>query len=84
MNGEKQFNDGDVVTLRSGGPKMTVNGYMEFGEVHCQWFEGNELKKGFFAEDSLAVLKHNGALDTADQPRPLNTIQDSASPGAAV
>jgi uncharacterized protein YodC (DUF2158 family) len=39
------INIGDVVRLKSGGPKMTVNGIQESNEiekrnlVHCVWFE---------------------------------------------
>ncbi len=36
----KQFKPGDVVRLRSGGPKMTVETAADEGEdeVNCQWF----------------------------------------------
>ena len=32
-----QIKAGDVVQLKSGGPKMTV-GWVEDGEALCQWF----------------------------------------------
>ena len=83
MNIEMKYDEGDVVRLKSGGPKMTVNGYMEFGEVHCQWFEDAEMKKGFFAEGSLAVVKQDGSVDAAERPRRLNSVQESVAPGAA-
>lgn len=53
----KKFKPGDVVCLRSGGPRMTV---IEFGEYLlktgylCQWFnEKSELKEDVFIENSL-------------------------------
>ncbi|WP_144938391.1 DUF2158 domain-containing protein [Pseudomonas alabamensis] len=57
------FKKGDLVMLRSGGPKMTVADIDDFSEkepvgpkdgVKCQWFEGNEVYERVF--DS-AVLK---------------------------
>lgn len=38
---------GDKVRLKSGGPPMTVENIVA-GEVHCCWFEGNELKRAKF------------------------------------
>ena len=48
------FQPGSVVTLKSGGPAMTVmdEGH-EPGRVRCQWFERNERMSGEFAEASL-------------------------------
>ena len=59
-NSEK-FQTGDIVQLKSGGPKMTVVGYADiFGTsdkktVRCQWFAGSKLESGSFPEDSLEV-----------------------------
>lgn len=55
-----QFNPGDVVVLKSGGPKMTVEtvGNEAFGgkmKVWCVWFEDTKQKSGNFA---LETLKH--------------------------
>ena len=33
------FEIGDVVQLRSGGPKMTVHGVISDGDLVCEWFE---------------------------------------------
>ena len=45
---------GSVVTLKTGGPEMTVvdEGH-EPGRVRCEWFERNEHMSGEFAEASL-------------------------------
>ena len=53
------FKPGDVVSLKSGGPKMTV---VELGQqnsklvVRCDWFAGTEVKHGTFPPDSLQIV----------------------------
>lgn len=49
----KDFEIGDVVQLRSGGPKMTVHGVVSDGDVVCQWFESDELHEGNFPNEAL-------------------------------
>ena len=50
---------GDVVTLKCGGPKMTVEMIGEHpamsGEekVCCAWFDGTKLKNAWFFEATL-------------------------------
>jgi uncharacterized protein YodC (DUF2158 family) len=39
---------GDVVMLKSGGPKMTVEFMVSDQMVKCVWFVGNELNRGEF------------------------------------
>jgi uncharacterized protein YodC (DUF2158 family) len=46
------FQEGDVVQLKSGGPKMTVEGY-EDGLVVCVWFEEKTRKSSSFKEGTL-------------------------------
>ncbi|PLZ00323.1 DUF2158 domain-containing protein [Burkholderia sp. WAC0059] len=52
---------GDVVTLKSGGPRMTVMyaGPVGFAEGHwliCQWFdEHGELRQEMFEQDSVQI-----------------------------
>ncbi|NLP60545.1 YodC family protein [Paraburkholderia sacchari] len=52
---------GDVVTLKSGGPRMTVMhaGPVGFAEGHwliCQWFdERGELRQDMFAQDMVQI-----------------------------
>ena len=53
---EQKFKSGDVVTLNSGGPKMTVVKYEpENSEyVTCQWFDKNQnLEERSFQQDIL-------------------------------
>jgi uncharacterized protein YodC (DUF2158 family) len=53
----EKFKIGDIVELKSGGPKMTVKGPNTFGErddeYSCQWFGGKKLEYGVFPADSL-------------------------------
>lgn len=48
---------GNVVRLKSGGPKMTVaKPEDEYGQVHCVWFVG-DYNKLYFDDFSPSVLK---------------------------
>lgn len=58
----QQYNPGDVVQLRSGGPKMTVVGYDLYGMAAtektylCRWFdEKKNLTEKTFSEAELMV-----------------------------
>jgi uncharacterized protein YodC (DUF2158 family) len=46
------FKMGDVVRLKSGGPKMTVYG-VEGSRVYCVWFEGSKKIEDTFEMDTL-------------------------------
>jgi uncharacterized protein YodC (DUF2158 family) len=59
MRGMAQFKVGDVVQLKSGGPKMTVEEIRGDGLLCC-WFAGAEKKFGDFPAD---------ALETPQKPR---------------
>lgn len=48
-----RFNVGDVVRLKSGGPKMTVDDVFQEGNMRCQWFAGSKLEYGVFPAASL-------------------------------
>jgi uncharacterized protein YodC (DUF2158 family) len=53
--------EGDVVRLKSGGPRMTVTMVMSKKVVVCQWFEGTKLRGGHFHPDALDPAE--GAAD---------------------
>ncbi|HBL7130711.1 TPA: YodC family protein [Serratia marcescens] len=49
-----QFETGQIVKLKSGGPEMTVHGFSVIqGAYHCQWFAGKKLEGGYFPLESL-------------------------------
>ena len=55
------FKVGDVVQLKSGGPKMTVaekQPHMASNRgIYCQWFAGSKLESGFFSAEVLTQQK---------------------------
>jgi len=54
---------GDVVMLKSGGPKMTCRtGKDSDGWVACQWFgkAGGPVNSGFFSPESLVIVPSQG------------------------
>ena len=53
------FNEGDVVSLKSGGPAMTVDGYSDNGKVICVWFESNKREESLFNENTLEKVEEN-------------------------
>lgn len=56
----KGFEIGDVVQLRSGGPRMTVHSLVSDGDVVCQWFEESEVHEENFPNE---VLKKVGPVE---------------------
>lgn len=53
----QQWQSGDVVRLKSGGPIMTIKGYnMHKGGWVCQWFVGTDLKEGAFDAGQLVIV----------------------------
>lgn len=56
-----KFNTGDVVKLKSGGPKMTVVQVGELSEfdtrihVWCTWFDEGKESTGCYPEDAVDV-----------------------------
>lgn len=62
MNGsnDRNYEIGDVVKLRSGGPSMTVtnfgSAYGPADDVVCVWFDGNDKKSSTFRPASLAKI----------------------------
>ena len=51
-----QFKTGDIVQLKSGGPKMTVKTAKK-GEVTCTWFSGSKQQSGWFDPDTLKKIE---------------------------
>lgn len=54
---------GDVVRLKSGGPKMTVDGQVSTvrgapsGRWYCVWFDGTERRSGEFASEAVEAYQ---------------------------
>lgn len=49
------LNLGDVVVLKSGGPKLTIETVVGL-RANCQWFDGKDLKGGSIPLASLEVF----------------------------
>jgi uncharacterized protein YodC (DUF2158 family) len=54
----QSFKDGDVVQLKSGGPKMTIDKIAVFftggnEQARCVWFDGSKRMTDVFSLDSL-------------------------------
>jgi uncharacterized protein YodC (DUF2158 family) len=59
---ENEIKPGDVVTLKSGGPEMTVERTSDGGiglqaVIECSWFAGGQLKRNTFSKGALAIVK---------------------------
>lgn len=56
-----EFKPGDVVLLKSGGPKMTVdqlgNDTFGYAKVWCDWIDGNKKFSDTFPPTSLEHSK---------------------------
>jgi len=48
------FKAGDVVQLKSGGPKMTIR-WIEDDEAYCEWFDGKKKLGDKFTLTSLTA-----------------------------
>jgi uncharacterized protein YodC (DUF2158 family) len=52
----KTFKPGDLVRLKSGGPKMTVQKDAGSNQWECSWFDRNgKLQKGSFVFEALEI-----------------------------
>lgn len=50
-----QFSVGDVVVLKSGGPKMTVSEVgVDEGQIKCVWFDNMKRETALFNPDTLS------------------------------
>ncbi|STX29971.1 Uncharacterized small protein [Legionella beliardensis] len=52
---ETQLKVGDVVKLKSGGPRMTISYLGKEEQIECIWFDGNNKSKGYFHKDSVKL-----------------------------
>jgi uncharacterized protein YodC (DUF2158 family) len=62
MAHENKFKVGQVVQLKSGGPKMTVecriDNLPDESEVYtCQWFAAEKLEQGKFSSDLIEPIE---------------------------
>jgi len=54
----KNFEVGDTVVLKSGGPAMTITSIKPIGrpgEVRTTWFAGKKNESGFFPVEALEL-----------------------------
>jgi uncharacterized protein YodC (DUF2158 family) len=54
------FSKGDVVEMKSGGPRMTVVDVEGGGTVHCAWFDGSDQRKDSFDAETLKSASKRG------------------------
>jgi uncharacterized protein YodC (DUF2158 family) len=52
------FQVGDVVQLKSGGPKMTVLSIGADKDPYCAWFVGDKRETGYFPTAVLVLVPH--------------------------
>ncbi|WP_370868669.1 YodC family protein [Undibacterium sp.] len=64
MNGG--FKPGDVVRLKSGGPKMTMSAFEEIPDskgmatyVRCVWFKGSDKASDLFRPETIELSKED-------------------------
>lgn len=65
MNEADKIKPGDVVTLKSGGPAMTVTQVNDASSFECMWFDDAFLHKEYFKTVALKLQK--------DETYPKNT-----------
>lgn len=53
-----QFHPGDVVQLKSGGPRMTFTGLISDDRLFCMWFDKTNVQRSAgFTRVSLVLVK---------------------------
>lgn len=52
-----KFEVGDIVKLKSGGEKMTIEEIDDDGYVSCVWFEGSQPQRATFVAATLQKFK---------------------------
>ncbi|HEX7891489.1 MAG TPA: DUF2158 domain-containing protein [Ramlibacter sp.] len=80
MQHDEQFEAGDVVRLRSGGPPMVVRA-VSGDSAYCQWYAGIGLHQGTFLFSSLSdISRERRAAQRASQGIPTQSPpQESAA-----
>jgi uncharacterized protein YodC (DUF2158 family) len=53
----EEIKTGDVVKLKSGGPKMTADMHSTTGIWSCKWFVGEDLHYGDFESEALEKVE---------------------------
>ena len=74
--GPSGLTTGQSVQLKSGGPKMTVNGMAFNGEIHCSWFDNNKLMSARFIPASLSPV------ETRPKDKPSKSRKNPAPSGS--
>lgn len=63
---EVQFQVGDVVGLKSGGPDMTITGVdLISNDWECKWFSGDTLCFGIFPTGALRKSQRESDISVA-------------------
>ena len=78
---DEKFKSGDVVRLKSGGPKMTAGGYSMSSQVICRWFDGTKPMSDTFDEDSLDRVDPRKAAAACDRCRAVAAGPGVRAPG---
>lgn len=63
---ETSFKVGDIVQLKSGGPKMTVTNTNTGSKdvIHTSWFAGSKKEAGAFPVQALLLMKDEQTKQT--------------------
>lgn len=76
---QSEFSVGDVVQLKSGGPRMTISGIGKYGmgstrdEALCVWFDGLKKMEERFGLETLSKCKP----EVIDAPGPYARRSDA-------
>ncbi len=76
----EQFEAGDIVRLKAGGPPMVVRA-VSGGTAYCQWYAGVDRHQGTFLFSSLRDVgnERRMAASRAAEAAPLTAPRSSAS-----
>jgi uncharacterized protein YodC (DUF2158 family) len=56
----REFKVGEIVQLKSGGPKMTIDDpHVWPDKIRCHWFSGGKLNSGDFSAETLEYAKES-------------------------